>query len=649
MIRHTGTHLATHMSRVILGAFLVVLACAAAEVTTRQGWLNTFEHRYYDLWHNLAGERFESKHVVIVAIDNQTLLDHPDEPLAFWGPHFARAIEVSRRAGARIIGVDYLFAVSAESWLRKLHLPESDKSRTYDIPMRAQLATGHVLLTGTAVDTDHEEGMAIDRRRSRVLLPIVDYLFVLPGGPADVGLSNFYHDTDGTVRRFVPMIFDDGTLPSLTFAMLLAVRFAGLDHGSNSWSLGGQRVFNAPLPRTIGFVGPPGTVPRLSFGRLLAPEADDDPDVQRLKDKVVIIGAEHGGMQDVHMTPYARGFLFWVKGRMMSGAELHANIVETLLTGQFPRPVPSWFRLIYLLGVLIFATILFFRLDPWRGLRMGLLFALGCAVLGYLFFQKNWILPVMSVQLAVAVSYLGTLGFRLTGEERERARLRRIFGQYVSDEVVEKLLATGRRPDLGGELLHVTVLFADIRNFTKISERLHAHQVVDMLNTYLSRVCEPVLQEAGTVDKFVGDAVMAVFGSPVRSSDHARHALRAALAMAATAREFRSWMSHRFSGLDLPEFNIGIGLHTGESVIGSIGSPKRKDFTAIGDTVNTASRLEGMTKELGWTIVASRATVEAAGPGVFTGRKETVSLKGRDKPVEVFEVIGLERDTGGNS
>jgi adenylate cyclase len=205
-----------------------------------------------------------------------------------------------------------------------------------------------------------------------------------------------------------------------------------------------------------------------------------------------------------------------------------------------------------------------------------------------------------------------------------------MFGQYVSDEVVEKLLATGHRPDLGGEALQVTILFADIRNFTKLSQRLSSHQVVDMLNTYLSRVCEPILEQGGTVDKFIGDAVMAVFGSPVRFPDHARHAVRAALAMAATAREFRSWM----------------GLHTGDAVIGNIGSPKRKEFTAIGDTVNTASRIEEITKQLGSTIVASGATIIAAGPGVLTGKREKVSIRGRDEQLEVFEVIGLQPEGG---
>jgi adenylate cyclase len=624
----------------ILGALLVVLACTAAEVATRARRLDTVEYTYYDLWHNLAAVQYEPEHVAIAALDDQTLSGHKDEPLVFWGPHFARATEVLCRAGVRIIGLDYLFTTSAESWLRSLDLPGSERSRTYDIPMRAQLATGKVVLTGTVTNTDHGQ--------SALILPINDYLFVLPGGMADVGLTNFYADTDGIVRRFVPVLFDDGTMPSLTFGTLLALRAAGLDPASHSWSLGAQKVLNGPSPRRIGFVGPPGTIPRLSFGRLLSPEADNDPDVQRLKGKVVIIAAEHSGMQDIHLTPYAQGLL-GMEGHVMTGAELHANIVETLLTGRFPRSVPDWLRLIYLSLILIFATTLFFRLHPWQGLVVGLLLGLGCAVLSYIVFHIYWILPVTNMHLALTLSYLGTLGVRLTGEERERTRLRQMFGQYVSDEVVEKLLTTGHRPDLGGETLQVTVLFADIRGFTKISERLSAHQVVDMLNAYLGRVCEPILEQGGTVDKFIGDAVMAVFGSPAPLKDHARHALRAAVGVATTAKEFRSWMNDRFSDLNLPEFDIGIGLHTGDAVIGNIGSPKRTEFTAIGDTVNTASRIEEMTKQLGWKIVASGATVAAAGPGVLTGKRQKINLKGRDEPVEVFEIIGFEPNGEGQS
>jgi adenylate cyclase len=162
---------------------------------------------------------------------------------------------------------------------------------------------------------------------------------------------------------------------------------------------------------------------------------------------------------------------------------------------------------------------------------------------------------------------------------------------------------------------------------------------VEMLNTYFSRACEPILAEGGTVDKFIGDAVMAVFGAPVPYPDHARRALTAALGLAQQAREFRAWMREHFGDRELPDFAIGIGLHTGEAIVGNIGSTKRLEFTAIGDTVNAASRLESLTKELGWTIVASRSTIEAA-PGVVTGRQETRAVNGRKEPLQVFEVLG---------
>jgi adenylate cyclase len=207
--------------------------------------------------------------------------------------------------------------------------------------------------------------------------------------------------------------------------------------------------------------------------------------------------------------------------------------------------------------------------------------------------------------------------------------------------VVEKLLAAGARPDLGGEAYRVTVLFSDIRNFTTISERLAPGQVVEMLNRYFTGACEPILAAGGTVDKFVGDAIMAVFGAPAAHPDHARRAVEAALGVTAAAREFRDWLAQRFIGMELPEFRIGVGLHTGDAVVGNIGSPKRLEYTAIGDTVNTASRLEGLSKDLGWTIVASLATLEAAGPGVTVGNRCTVTVKGRREPVAVCEILEL--------
>ena len=328
----------------------------------------------------------------------------------------------------------------------------------------------------------------------------------------------------------------------------------------------------------------------------------------------------------------------------MSGAEIHANVVETIITGKAPRQVPRLVDLLVLAGFLAAGMWVFFRVSIWRALAALAFLAVMAAVLSYGLFVHYLLLAVVPVQAGLALSFMGVLGLRLTGEERERARLRQIFGRYVSEEVVAKLLASGSKPDLGGEAYRVTVLFSDIRNFTTISESLTPAQVVEMLNRYLTRACEPILAAGGMVDKFVGDAIMAVFGAPAAHPDHARRALHAALGLMAAAREFHDWLAQRFPGLGLPEFKIGVGLHTGEAVVGNIGSPKRLEYTAIGDTVNTASRLEGLSKELGWTIVASRATLNAAAGGVLVGDCRTVPVKGRREPVEVCEILGLAPD-----
>jgi adenylate cyclase len=328
----------------------------------------------------------------------------------------------------------------------------------------------------------------------------------------------------------------------------------------------------------------------------------------------------------------------------MTGGEVHANIVETILSGRSPRALAPVLEIAYLAALLALATWSFMRLSVGRGAALAIGACLAVALPSYLLLQHDWIVPVAGPQAGLLAAFLLTLGLRLTGEERERARIREMFGKYVSDEVVDKLLGEEHRPDLGGEALTVTVLFSDIRGFTSLSEKLSAHEVVEMLNAYFTRVCGAILAQGGTVDKYIGDAVMAVFGSPVRHPDHARRAVRAALGMAREADGFRQWMRERFPERGLAEFGVGVGLHTGEAVIGDIGTPRRKEFTAIGDTVNAASRLEGVTKEMGCVIVASESTVRAAGPGVRTGKFEHIKVKGKAEALPFYEVVGLDED-----
>lgn len=625
-----------------LGAILFVLALCGAELSRRCGSLDLLEHAYTDLWHRLSGVRHVPEHVVLVSIDDQSLAEHADDPLVFWTPYIAEASANLQKAGVKVIGLDMLFAVSSEGWLNKMNLPGNDISRVYDAPFRAQINSGKMVLAGSKIRNSATG-------QDDFLLPHRDFLLAIPDFDlvSHIGLADFVMDGDGIVRSFVnaPTLHVQGDMvdntPALSLSTLLAVRAEEQNPRASSWRLGGRLVPHDDTPNPIVYAGPPGTFPRISLSRLLKPDALSDPAVQSLKGKTVIVGGEFVGMNDFHFTPYSGGF-FTQGQSVMSGPEVQANIAETLLSGIRNRPLSAGARLLYM-GLLIgVATFLCLRLSPWGGLIVFAALSTAAAAFDFFLFKRFILAPLAPLQAGLAISYLGAFGVRLISEERERSRVTQMFGSYVSDDVVELLLSSRSLPDLGGESLPVTILFSDIRNFTTCSEKLNAHEVVEMLNEYFQRACEPVLAAGGSINKFIGDAIMVQFGSPVRHPDHALRAIRTALALKAVAEDFKGWMAERFAGRGLPEFAIGVGIHTGEAVIGNIGTLKRKEFTAIGDTVNIASRLEGMTKAMNCTIVASAQTLAAAGAGVKTGKHEWIQVKGREEAIEVFEVIDRE-------
>ena len=618
------------LRRVLIRNVLVpLLACAAAIGLSRTSWLESIENIYYDYWHVIAGVRYMPEHAAVVSMDDDTLAALKDDPLAFWAPHFGRAMDVLSQAGVKAIGLDFIYQVSAEAWLKKLNLPDSEISRTYDSPLRAALSRGDKVLITHLVELNNGE--------LELLLPPQDHLALLPGGINDLGIANLHPDDDKHVRRFYPVMVADPKFPGVGFAMQLALRGAGQDPAKTEWTIAGVKLDRTLEKRWIGYSGPPGTIPTVSMKALLEPDALSNPRVQALKGKVVILAANNAGSSDRHFTPYSRGS----NADQMAGGEIHANIVETILSGHYPWTLPLWMNSLYVLVVVFLVTLLFLRLPPERGALVSILFVVNLPIPAFVAFRHDLVLPVAGPQIGLAVAFLLTVILRLTGEERERARMKRMFGSYVSDEVVDMLMVGGKKLDLGGETVNVTVLFSDIRNFTTISERLEAHEVVEMLNEYFTRVTAPILEQGGNVNKYIGDAVMAIFGSPVSYPDHARRALRASLRMVEEADKFREWMETRFGDRGLPRFGIGVGVHTGDAVMGNIGSVKRLEFTAIGDTVNAASRLEGVTKELGCLLVASAQTVAAAGPGVQTGKREMVKVKGRDEPIDVYEIVAL--------
>ncbi|HOE41794.1 MAG TPA: adenylate/guanylate cyclase domain-containing protein [Rhodoferax sp.] len=574
-------------------------------------WMAAMDLFVFDAWHRLAGQRTEAMHTAIVAIDDTSLARFHDTPLAFWQPQFGAAIATLRQAGVKVIGIDLIQASSAEAWLNVLGAGDTPAGRSYEAPYRAALADGQVVLAGARAGQPGEAD----------LMPPAEHIALLPGGADDIGLVTLEADGDGFVRRLAPVLASNS--PSLAFAARLVLAAQP------------ERQF-ASAALTIPFAGPPGTVPRVSLATLTDPDALKQPQVQALRDRIVIIAADATQLQDLQLTPYARA-LPGLPPQLMSGGEVHAQVVEAWL-GQRTIAVPAAWQgplLAAALGLLLGAVAL--RSTPILLASLAALLAVASLLLSAALFGHDvWLAPT-PLLLGLASAWTVGLGNRAGREARERAHLRRLFSRYVSDEVAE-LAVRDALPDTDGAAADVTVLFLDIRDFTSISEKLSSREVFELLNAWLPQACDPILAAHGNVDKFIGDAVMAVFGSPLPLPDHAQRAIDAARTVALAADEFAVWVATRFADRKLPPFAIGIGLHSGPVVVGNLGTAGRIEFTAIGDTVNVASRLESASKTLGWRIVASAATVQAAGSGLRLGASQSVSLKGKASAIEVFEI-----------
>lgn len=615
--------------RLLRALLIALIALLISEALWQKGLLDAAERFYSDLWLRNAGQRHPVEHVVLVKVDEATLSAYPNEPLLFWGPRYAQATRTLREAGATVIGLDFLFSASPEEWFARLGGASSAAARSFDLNFRQELATGKLVLAGmqTAEET---------------LLPAQSYLMSLPDFDTQrfIGAADVIPDNDGTLRSIYPnppvqLKADDTRLLSLPF--LLAVHASGQSPAADQWQFGGRSI-QAGQRLTLAFAGPPGTVPSLSMRDALAPDALSNPAVQAVKGKVVVLGASYSGMNDAHLTPYGRGFF---QTPLMIGAEIQAQTVEALLGGHFVDDFAAAGRLGLAAALALAASLLWWRLRPLAGLLPLLAVIITAAMFGYLSALKGLQMPTAHLQLTALLAFTGIYGWRFSHGERERDRLRNLFSRYVEPQVVDALIGSGELPRLGGESREMTVLFTDIRNFTTISEQLSPEEVVEMLNNYFGRACAVLAEEGACIDKFIGDAIMAEFGVPLKTDDHARRALRAAIRLRDVADDFRHWMHDRFADRRLPEFGIGIGVHTGLAVAGNIGTAQRMEYTAIGDSVNLASRLEGMTKTVGCVILASQDTLNSAGPGFILGRASTISVKGRAQPVDVREVVSI--------
>ena len=614
-------------------AFCCLVTALIAELIAGAGWLQRVDTTYNDAAFRIAGMRDPVSRVALIELDDATLARYPDDPLVFWTPQFARVLQVLARVEARVVGLDFLFSTSPELWFAKVSGNESRATRAFDRSFREALATGRVVLGGMQSGPDP-------------LLPSADYLAVLPDFNIGrfVGATDLVMDTDGIFRHLRPLppgaqATPAGEVRLLPFSLLLALHATQQSTDSERWAFGNREFTAESLPWPLAWAGPPGTVPRLSMQQLLAEGAENDPAIRALHDKVVIVGVAYGGSNDVHMTPFGHGA---TSSRWMRGPEIQAQAVDALLSGRFVDPLSTGARSALLAATLILGALCWARLAAGFGaLALGGILSI-LVLLGYALHLRWIVMPVAEMQLAAIMLFLMIYGLRFSSGERDRERIRRMFSRYVSRDVVKKLLDSEEMPILGGEAVEVSVLFSDIRGFTTISERLRPEEVVEMLNRWLAAACGAVQRHGGSVDKFIGDAIMAEFGAPLHVPDHAARALRAAVELREVAGEMQTWMTQRFAGRDLPPFAIGVGVHSGRAVVGNIGSPDRMEYTAIGDTVNLASRLEGTTKTLDCAIAASRTTVDLAGLDIVIGERQTLTVKGREEPVEVLAVLAIK-------
>ncbi|NOZ86916.1 MAG: CHASE2 domain-containing protein [Deltaproteobacteria bacterium] len=374
----------------------------------------------------------------------------------------------------------------------------------------------------------------------------------------------------------------------------------------------------------INYHGPGRTFPHYSAVDVLTGEVGKEV----LKDKVILVGATATGIYDLRNTPFDATF---------PGVEVHANIIDNILNQDFiVRPfwaVPM--ELAFILGFGLLLGVVLGRIKAAWG--AGLLVML---ILAYYFFDKDMlfekgylakvVLPIMELLMI----FFGVYIYRYMTEEREKKKVRKAFAHYLHEDVIEQLLADQSRLRLGGERLELTVLFSDIRGFTSISEGLSAEQLVDVLNRYLTPMTEIVFEYKGLLDKYIGDAIMAVFGAPIHYPGHAENACRAACNMLKRL----SLLQEEFKKEGLPRIDIGVGINTGIVSVGNMGSTQRFDYTVMGDNVNLASRLEGINKQYKTRIIISQYTKKAIGDDFTTRLMDIVRVKGKKEPVEIFEL-----------
>jgi adenylate cyclase len=450
------------------------------------------------------------------------------------------------------------------------------------------------------------------------------------GGAIGAGFVNNIRDKDGTVRRMpLAIVYGGAFYMPLGLSVALASRGKTGDTrylaGADTLTAMGETLPIGPgASLSLDMIGK-NALPRVSAADVLAGTAP----AASLADKLVFVGFTNSAYDKVE-TPF---------DTRADGIELHATLAENVLTGHLMRlagPLSALLATLALCAVVIAAQLRRIRRHAWAPPLLAVVAIAGYVIAAQLAFAHGLILQLAAPGvLSVLVLAAATIG-GLATEGREKAHLRAVFSQYVSRAVVDRIVEDPARMKLGGERKVLTVLFSDIRSFSAFAETMGPEELASFLGEYLTPMTELVLESGGTLDKYIGDAVMAFWAAPVDMADHAARACEVALRM----QEALVDLNKKWAREGKPAIAIGIGLNTGPMAVGNMGSAARFEYTALGDQVNLASRLEGLTKEYGVGILVGEATAKAAGEGFAFREVDVVRVKGRASAAPVFELIG---------
>jgi class 3 adenylate cyclase/CHASE2 domain-containing sensor protein len=636
------------LQRLVVAAAIAAGAAAAALGLTQaqafDGLFGEAERKLLDYRVRDAarvhGPPRDSSQVVLVLFD---ALSAAESPVLTPFPRglLADLIDVVASKGARTIGLDV--------YLERLY-PELDVLGEWDAKLRDAIErAGNVILVGPTTGSD----------TLRSFPPPHPYFAEVAAGVATADLPTPYE----TVRDAVLAVHTEhGWVPGFPLALYAHSRGVRVDSLFDAARLGrrlpvpGLPPAYARLPRRsvthvmpVLFLGPPSRVEaddgafRSFSAHLVANAGAFLPDAW-FQDRIVLLGsgfhAEERFRTPFYEAPDSTGEAYgWTYG-----VEVHASALENMLTGRYSFPLGTWPAVLMLLGLgLAVSGTTFWRGTGW-GAAVALFAVVAVGAVAFTVFNLRYLnVPVVAPTLAVVFAFLGSTSYVSVVEGKDKRRIKSAFSKYVAPDVVEGLVADPSRLKLGGEKREISVLFSDLAGFTSLSETMDPQELLSLLNEYLDAMVDIVHEESGTLDKYIGDAIMALYGAPNSLADHAARACRTAVRMQRRLAELDAMWREQ----GRPALHMRIGINTGTPVVGNIGGEKRFDYTALGDSVNLAARLEPACKTYGVDIMISEATRVHAGDAIVVRELDLLAVYGKAQPVPVYHLMGLAGDDTG--